>query len=1538
MKPYRLVVSAFGPYAGREEVDFGKLGDSGLYLVTGDTGAGKSTLFDAITYALYGESSGSVRKAEMFRSKYADAGTPTYVEFTFLYQGKPYTVRRNPEYTRPKKRGEGFTSEKSGAVLTFPDGQLPVTKTEDVTKAITALIGLDYKQFTQIAMIAQGDFQKLLLAGTDQRREIFRQIFHTELYQEIQERLGAEAKEQEKAYGDVCSSISQRLGDAATQGAGGAAIEYESLRKEGFQGKVERGLELLGILLQEQEEALTGLKGRLKAIAEAIGEEDQRLGKARNGKRLQADLYQRQKEWGEIKPQLESARMEQQEAEAAAQECPLLQGQIITWEERKKQRLELERAEQELQDVSQRLAENQTGQEEQLGRQAKLKAQAAAQKEELASLQEAGEEKVRLERQWEKGEQGRDKIKEILQDVSQIREGQKSCRESLKAAEGQERGLGASIQQKQEKAESLQDRDALLAAHKGKLETIVRQAEGLRQQDGEWERVCGDISQAEGVLGEILGQRDKIKEKEQGLAGILESGKDAAGQEQEFYQRQEAYRQKQENFTELAAQIEEAEAQGEKAIRAKEGLQRQQKEQEEQLQAIQEKWEQARQAEAHAQQQKQELEGLEARKASLSQWLDSYRELQEGQAGLAQKQKAYQEASQERNRLREGYHQLEKAFLDAQAGMLAANLAEGEACPVCGSAHHPHLARLPQEAPDKEALDEQKQELSAWESKAERLSAEAGRWKEQIGKDAEKLQAEGERLLGRSRKEAEEGEAGGIPLAGSTARKEALGTEEALAAHQAGLGAAKDCAMAQEEQLSQGMEEALAAHQAGLGAAKDCAIEQEEQLSQGMEAALAAHQAGLRAAMDCAIEQKEQFVHGIEEALAALQASLRAAMDCITAQEQQLVQGIAAAGKAAAQREALEEALDKAKERLSAIKEQVQGKEQEQAVREGELREKNRQLQKLASALDFEGCPLGRQGRQKAAEWIESRWRRLHLQWEQAQRKRQQQEERAAEMDKLHKGLQELEGKEKKIQKSLDALEGKKGAMEQQILQKLQAIPQNVMQGTPKDAGHAADGYRRGISQALSWLEAQEGQLKARIQEAEEERKEREALKQDIITLGQQQKKLLETIEGLRRRQEVLDSRYLERKQQAADFLLLPDMPWGSQYEGAKELPEDALFHAIALAGRQQEEALGRLGCLMQQNKAKRDRKAQLEAALPQAEEALERIRQALEARSLQSARLLAEKEKLTAQVQKSADALGGKGREELEQELEILRSKKESLLQAKEAADKKLQAFQQRGAELQSHMAALRIQIEENGSLKEEEILARRQQWVEEQSMLQDKRADFYAAYKRNQEIYHSVKKGQEEAVAAEQRWVCLRALANTANAKLLNKPKVELETYIQMAYFERILRRANLRFLAMSGGQYELKRQEDERDNRKKAGLELNVIDHYNGSERSVRTLSGGESFQASLSLALGLSDEIQSNAGGIRLDAMFVDEGFGSLDEETLSRAMKTLDGLAEGERMVGIISHVGELKDRIEKKILVTKGRNGEGLGSQIQIEG
>ena len=176
---------------------------------------------------------------------------------------------------------------------------------------------------------------------------------------------------------------------------------------------------------------------------------------------------------------------------------------------------------------------------------------------------------------------------------------------------------------------------------------------------------------------------------------------------------------------------------------------------------------------------------------------------------------------------------------------------------------------------------------------------------------------------------------------------------------------------------------------------------------------------------------------------------------------------------------------------------------------------------------------------------------------------------------------------------------------------------------------------------------------------------------------------------------------------------------------------------------------------------------------------------------------------------------------------------------------------------------------------------------------------------------------------------------MSDTMNGNLKGKDKVMLETYIQMTYFDRILNRANIRLLKMTDGQYELRRKKDARNQRSQSGLELDVKDYYNGTLRSVHTLSGGESFMASLALALGLSDEIQMGAGGIRLDTMFVDEGFGSLDDETLSKAIEVLAGLTEGNRLVGIISHVTELKQRIDKQIVVTKDMaNGSGISLVI----
>lgn len=177
------------------------------------------------------------------------------------------------------------------------------------------------------------------------------------------------------------------------------------------------------------------------------------------------------------------------------------------------------------------------------------------------------------------------------------------------------------------------------------------------------------------------------------------------------------------------------------------------------------------------------------------------------------------------------------------------------------------------------------------------------------------------------------------------------------------------------------------------------------------------------------------------------------------------------------------------------------------------------------------------------------------------------------------------------------------------------------------------------------------------------------------------------------------------------------------------------------------------------------------------------------------------------------------------------------------------------------------------------------------------------------------------------EKRYQWLKTLNDTVLGQLSGREKIKLETYILSTYFERIIRKANLRLLKMTNNQYELRRKQDAVNNRQQTGLDLDIVDHHNGKIRTVKSLSGGESFMASLSLALGLSDEIQSSCGGIHLDTMFVDEGFGSLDEESRILARNTLQKLSqEGNRLIGVISHVPELK-AIERQIQVHKDHNG-----------
>ncbi len=314
MRPLKLTLSAFGPYAAKTVLDLAQLGRGGLYLVTGDTGAGKttsSTPSPTPSTTIPAAASGGA----MLRSKYAEPGTPTFVELEFEVRGQRCTVRRNPEYLRPKARGEGFTTEKADACLTYADGRPPVTRAKDVTAAVVDIIGLDYNQFSQIAMIAQGQFTRLLNASTEERSKIFRKLFRTQPYQRLQERLQAEnaaltrqREEQSVRIGQLLSGLSWAEGDADEA----VLDELSPLCEAGGQASPEAVLPLLDAMLAGQEQALSAATAaRTEAEAE-LDKLQQTLGRAEQAEKLRLELTAAQARQDALRPVLDAA-----EAEAA---------------------------------------------------------------------------------------------------------------------------------------------------------------------------------------------------------------------------------------------------------------------------------------------------------------------------------------------------------------------------------------------------------------------------------------------------------------------------------------------------------------------------------------------------------------------------------------------------------------------------------------------------------------------------------------------------------------------------------------------------------------------------------------------------------------------------------------------------------------------------------------------------------------------------------------------------------------------------------------------------------------------------------------------------------------------------------------------------------------------------------------------------------------------------------------------------------------------------------------------------------------------
>lgn len=1295
MRPQKLTISAFGPYAGKTEIDFSRLGDRGLFLITGDTGAGKTTIFDAIAFALYGEASGNVREAGMFRSKYAGEEVPTFVELEFVYREKRYRIRRNPEYLRPKGRGTGYTMQKADAELTFFDGRQPVTRTREVTRAVEEVIGLDYRQFTQIAMIAQGDFQKLLLAGTQERGEIFRQIFHTGLYQEVQNRLRDAAKERWKEYDEIRRSISQYLSGAVCEGSPEISLELESLRKVKFEGRVGRGLELLQELLEQDEAALEQMDAQLSGLDEKIQQEDQLLGKAEHFRQTAVLLEEKREALEEKRQALEQAGEIREKALQSGAEEEELAALIRQAEENLERYHAMEKLQEQMELQAVRIAEEGEKREKAVLRVGTLKLEIGEKKREQETLETAGEERERLLHRKEGMEKHREGLHRQGEQYLDIQAEREKCEAAKEKALTQEKNLTGELEEAGQQAEALRDRDAVLVGLTGSRERLEKEKAELEACRREWDEVRGQQEKAEETLAGLTEQERAWKEMLGKLREELRPLKNAESEETEYRHRAERQKQVLEDFL-----------------------------------GHEKRW-----------------KGYEKKRKK--------------------QQENYGAAVEEWERLRNAYYELEQRFFDAQAGMLAEHLKEGEKCPVCGALHHPEPAALAGEVPEKKELEEKKQELSKAELKVEKLSGEIRHLSDQME------EAEGElRRLGE----------GALRLSGAV---------------NAGILAE--------------MRQALQMH-----------LEELEKLQEGAK------------------EKKERYDVGMQEA------------------------------------EALEGRL-------------------------AELGEQGKELRADVDLLAGRSMALGKQ--------LDDRLGRI--------------------------GEARTEQDERRKSKGADVSAGYMSADAKEAGMTAANVGADIAE--PEADSACADVKAAVLESALCWLAEQLEEISLREQQVQKELELRGRLLETVRKLEKKLEKCRETIRGQSSCLEILQSRRGENRKQMEELVLAPGMPWGDSYENAAEMGDHDLLQTVSGAGQLLDLELADLESGIAENQKNIKRKKHLDKEIPKLEEEMRREEEESGRTELLLTRMDTERKLWKEQRDDLAKILGEQTREEAEEKAGQLREKLHFLQKEREKAEQDFRRCREELTALQAAIQALEGQLQSGEPLAAEEILERKQQWTEEKTRLSGKRAERYAAGKKNRDIYEAVCDRQQTMIAVEQEYVWVKALSDTANGTLAGKRKIELETFIQMTYFDRILRRANLRLMTMSSGQYELKRQEDGDSKREKTGLELNVIDHYNGTERSVKTLSGGESFQASLSLALGLSDEIQSCAGGIRLDAMFVDEGFGSLDEEALNQAVKALAGLTEGNRMVGIISHVAELKERIERKIVVTKLRSRDGVGSAVEVD-
>ncbi len=486
MRPVKLIISAFGPYADTmPEIDFTQFEEKGLFLISGDTGAGKTTIFDAICFALYGKMSGSYRDTKSLRSEYAKDGTESFVDFYFTHQGHSYHVWRRPFYERRKLRGSGVTEVTEKAVL-YQDDKTPLEGLTQVNAAIRELLHIDDKQFKQIAMIAQGEFWELLNAKTDKRTEILRTIFMTGGYKSIEfklkERMDAGLREKSSAE----NSILQYFTGVQTDENDDMAEAFEAAKARAKDAKsawnLDELLDIVSALIASDTEKEEQESRKLEEAEKDLSESEKRLALAetQNGilRRLE-DLRKEKKQLEEQRPVIEEKKTVLQRQKSAVR---IAEPVCASW---KKKQGELIAVEGRIREKEESLSE--------AGESAKAAARVLQEKEE--KLPEAEALSMQASRI------GEDKDKYQLRD--QLRSSVKTLAQKKEELCGAEKALQEEEEQLRKKTVSLKETAAGLKHKPEELEKARTEAREL----GELEK---GISQ---VFGKKIPERSRLREE-----------------------------------------------------------------------------------------------------------------------------------------------------------------------------------------------------------------------------------------------------------------------------------------------------------------------------------------------------------------------------------------------------------------------------------------------------------------------------------------------------------------------------------------------------------------------------------------------------------------------------------------------------------------------------------------------------------------------------------------------------------------------------------------------------------------------------------------------------------------------------------------------------------------------------------------------------------------------------------------------------------------------------------------------------------------